>query len=1320
MDYPGNIERSTTNKVKNSEKINKQFKILVENIITPICVVQQGKYVFVNPPFEKISGYSAEELYALKSAWEIVEPEYKQLVKEMTLTAKTGQEQCSKQEIKIINKNGEVRWIDFNEAVIEYEGKTAILGFCIDITARRSDEEAKRDLEFIYRTIFETSGTSIMVLEEDMLISLANGELEKLLGYSKEEIENKMKWTTFVADDDLPRMKEFHRKRRIDDTSVPAQYEFKLVTRWGDIKDINITVAVIPGTKKTVASFVDITERKLAEEALQRSEEKYRELIDNSHDIIYTLNTEGVFTFVSSGWTMLLGHPVNEVIGKPFQPFVHPDDITSCKSFLKKTIQTGQRQSGVEYRVQHVDGSWRWHTSNGMPLRDESAKTTGFEGIASDITERKQTEAALRQSEEMLRNSESKYRSLAEDMEAMVCTFLPDGTLTYVNRVCCEYFQRNRDELIGNIFLDMLPNEAIRQEVFKNYSSLTISQPIHTHEQLVIAPDGTKLWQRWTNRAIFNNDSELIYYQSIGIDITERKNAEEELQAAYEQMEAFLEELIATEEELRNQYRQLQQQEQALHDSEQRLADIINFLPDPTFVINNEGQVTVWNQAAEEMTGIKTKNIIGKGNYEYALPFYNVRRPILIDQVLFPDKETEKRYYALYRDKETITAETNLPVIHGEPRFFLAKAGPLYDTHGNLAGAIESMRDITDRKLMEDELKKSQQQMEQVIENLPDATSVIDHEGKVVFWNKAMEAMTGVSKEEIIGRGNYEYAIPFYGERRPVLVDLALMSNREYDQIKGKYEFIRQDGAIITGETYVPCTYHGKGAYLWGAASKLIDVDGNIVGAIQAVRDITERKELEKARAEEAAIQKMTLLSIGDGVISTDDQGKIKLFNKVAEQLTGWLQEEAFGKPLEEVFNIYNEFTRERCLSPSKEVLGTGKTVEIANHTILVSKDGTDRPIEDSAAPIKDEDGKINGVVLVFRDFSEKKERQEKINYLSYHDYLTGLYNRRFFEEELKRLDTERNLPITLVMADVNGLKLTNDAFGHVMGDRLLSKVAEIMKNECRTDDIIARIGGDEFMFLLPNTDAEEAKIIVKRINGTLAQQKIDSIVPSVSFGWATKHVATEVMNNVSKQAEDNMYRRKLSESSSMRNRTIKVIISTLYEKNKREEQHSQRVSELCSAIGHALDISAENIGELRAGGLMHDIGKIALDEAILNKPGTLNDAEWFELKRHSETGYRILMSVNEFSQIAEYVLAHHERWDGKGYPKGLKGEEIPLQARIMALADAYDAMTCDRPYRKALSDDMVIAEIERNAGKQFDPIIAGVFLEKVLRESTA
>lgn len=245
--------------------------------------------------------------------------------------------------------------------------------------------------------------------------------------------------------------------------------------------------------------------------------------------------------------------------------------------------------------------------------------------------------------------------------------------------------------------------------------------------------------------------------------------------------------------------------------------------------------------------------------------------------------------------------------------------------------------------------------------------------------------------------------------------------------------------------------------------------------------------------------------------------------------------EEAKGHPFKSVFVIINEFTRTKCDDPVEKVFKTEEIIELENHTLLIKKNAEEVPIEDSAAPIRDEKGNITGVVVVFRDCSDKREKQEKIQYLSYHDQLTGLYNRHFFEEELLRLDAERNLPFTIAMVDVNGLKLTNDAFGHEAGDLLLKNVAKVLKSECRTDDIISRIGGDEFVILLPKTSHDEAELIVKRIYKVIDTQKVDNIVISVSIGWETKDHISQDIKEVFSKAEDYMYRKKITESQSMK-----------------------------------------------------------------------------------------------------------------------------------------------------------------------------------------
>lgn len=506
---------------------------------------------------------------------------------------------------------------------------------------------------------------------------------------------------------------------------------------------------------------------------------------------------------------------------------------------------------------------------------------------------------------------------------------------------------------------------------------------------------------------------------------------------------------------------------------------------------------------------------------------------------------------------------------------------------------------------------------------------------------------------------------------------------------------------------------HKNGSTVWVICSgRVVEWDGNTpVRMVGCHINITNLKQLEAELHAERNLFKTTLHSLGDGVISTDKDGNVDLMNAVSEELTGWKQAEAKGMPFETVFHIVNEYTGEKCPSPVEQVFQTGRIIELANHTMLIKKNGDSIPIEDSAAPIKDESGIVSGVVLVFRDFTDKKEKQEKIRYLSHHDQLTTLFNRHYLEEQLNMLDMNEYLPLTIVMADVNGLKLTNDAFGHKAGDELLQKVATILKQECRADDIVARVGGDEFVLLLPRTTNSKTEKIVHRINQRIQQENINNIIISVSFGWDTKVAHDQNISEVLTRAEEHMYRKKLVESQSMRNQTIRVIMQTLRETNIRERTHSEKVSQISRKIGEAMHLDSDTLKELETAALMHDIGKIAINENVLNKAGQLTDLEYEEIKRHPEIGYHILKSVDAYTILADYVLSHHERWDGTGYPRGLSSEEIPLIGRIIAVADAFEAMIGERTYRNSMNPTEAVEEIKRCSGTQFDPHVVEAFL---------
>jgi len=263
--------------------------------------------------------------------------------------------------------------------------------------------------------------------------------------------------------------------------------------------------------------------------------------------------------------------------------------------------------------------------------------------------------------------------------------------------------------------------------------------------------------------------------------------------------------------------------------------------------------------------------------------------------------------------------------------------------------------------------------------------------------------------------------------------------------------------------------------------------------------------------------------------------------------------------------------------------------------------------------------------------------------------------------------------------------------------------------------EIISRIGGVEFAVLLPNTDIGKTAQIADQIKERATKEKVANIELSISYGYDTKKDDTHSIMDILVNSENHMYRHKLYERSSIKSKVVDLIMNTLFEKSDRESLHSNRVSAICQAIASKMNFDKSYIDKMRVSGLVHDIGKIGVDEKILNKAGRLSSDERNEIERHPEAGWRILSATNEFSELAQFVRDHHEKWDGSGYPNGIKGEAIPLEARIITVADSYDAMTSERPYKKALSKEEAINELKRCSGTHFDTEIVNVFVNQVL-----
>lgn len=354
----------------------------------------------------------------------------------------------------------------------------------------------------------------------------------------------------------------------------------------------------------------------------------------------------------------------------------------------------------------------------------------------------------------------------------------------------------------------------------------------------------------------------------------------------------------------------------------------------------------------------------------------------------------------------------------------------------------------------------------------------------------------------------------------------------------------------------------------------------------------------------------------------------------------------------------------------------------------------------------------LEGLII---NITDRKTRELEVEYLLQYDYLTGARNRIHFERELSRLDTSEKLPISIIIGDINGLKQINDAFGQLRGDRLIKETAHLIQEACRECDLLGRLGGDEFAILMLNTDNITADNILKNLK-TSFEEYNDTVENdmnriNISFGCATKDMSDISMNSVIKLAEEHMYKRKLLERKSMHNSVVASIKTTMFAKSQETEEHAERLAALANTMGKKLNLRQVELNELELLATLHDIGKVGISDQILNKPGKLTDEEWDQMKMHSEIGYKIAMASPELMPIADYILSHHERWDGHGYPQGLAGQKIPLASRILAVADAFDAMTEDRVYRKAMSIEDALKEIKKNSGTQFDPEVVDTFL---------
>ncbi len=606
--------------------------------------------------------------------------------------------------------------------------------------------------------------------------------------------------------------------------------------------------------------------------------------------------------------------------------------------------------------------------------------------------------------------------------------------------------------------------------------------------------------------------------------------------------------------------------------------------------------------------------------------------------------------------------------------------------NGKILAVYAIYEDISERRKVEKQMTREKALFERVLLDSPDGIAIFNSEGVVTRTNPAFEHLFGLDPGDalghplwdVVGRGAKEDDVRDNVDR--------LMEEKRVDHESVRF---RKDGS----EIHV------------SVRATAITVQSGSEEYLAIYREITERIRWEEDLATERVYFENLFMNSPLAIALVDGDGSIQRVNSAFEKLFGYASWECIGRNLDGLI-APGELTEDAERLTRK--VAKGGTIQAERSRRRKDGSWVDVQINAVSFPVT---GGQTVIYAIYQDITERKIFEEKFRYFGYHDSLTGLYNSAFFEEEMRRLDTPRQLPVSLVMADVDNLKLVNDAFGHIEGDRLILEAGRILQSCCRQEDIIARCGGDEFVMLLPGTSLLEARSICDRIREACGRRVTNSIIPpSIALGVAVKDEVTQDFIQVRKKADDDMYLDKLMRSERSRSAIYTRIVNFL-ESDRRRNAHIQRLRKLSRLFASYLSMKQDETEKLLLLAQFHDVGLMPVPAEVLYREGPLEPGEWEDVRKHPERGYHLARNLSPITPVAEDILCHHEHFDGSGYPRGLSGDDIPIASRIMNLLCAYEVMTGWRSYRPSFTHEEALGEVASGAGGQFDPRLSGLFI---------